>query len=238
MKTIFAFLTVALAACTSSPLDPGAGSNPGSGTSTLVVNGSAIAQPRVANSSQASDFTTDLSVRITLNNTPVTTGTVTMKSRTVSVPLTFNANGGGQGSWSGTAAGYDEVYQLDIVAGADTVNGVIVDGPDIHTITAPTAGASLDSTIANTLTWSRGGMADTATFSVIDNTNGLVVPDSGTYSIAPLSLKSDKAQTRTNTLRLTRANRVTPTGAASGSMITVGIENDLDVVVLANPNGP
>ena len=240
MKPIFASL-VLLAACgTHSPLDPGAGDNPGTGTGTLLVTGSATAQGRITNATQPGDFTTGFSVHVQLAMAPVTTGTVTITSLHTMLTLTFNPNGGGNGGrWEGSANGYDEVYQLDVVSGADKVEAVRVDGPDIHSFTAPIAGASLDSTMPVTVTWARIQTADEARFQS-DNGGGgggnaITIPDTGTYSMAPGSMRTDKTAARTNTLQLTRTNRLTPTGAAVGSELAVSVVNDIDVVALPCP---
>jgi hypothetical protein len=226
---------VLFAACGGSPLDPGAGDSAGTGTSTLLVTGSATATPRLSNAQQASDFDTAFSVRIQLSNAPVVTGTVTMTSSRGMTPLAFTSVGNDAGHWTGDAAGYDEVYQLDVTSGTDKVSGVIVDGPDIHVITSPTAGATIDSTMAFTATWDRAAAADVATFEMGDG-DGIVVPDTGSYSVAPRTLKASQDKAQTNTMRLTRANRVTPAGALTGSELTVGVENELDVVAAPCPS--
>jgi len=241
MKPIFAsllLLGLGLAACGGSPLDPGAGSQTGGGTNTLLVNGTASATPRITNALAATDFNTEFNVRVSLNNVPVTTGTVTMKSTFVSVVLTWQDNGNNTGHWQGTAAGYDQAYQLDVTSGADSVTGVIVDGPDIHAITAPTAGASLDSTMPITTTWNRANAADEARVAATGDGggDGIVVPDTGSYAIAPGTLHADKAQSRTNTLRITRTNRVTPAFAVTGSLVSVSVANEVDVVALPCPS--
>lgn len=232
MKMILASLAV-LTACSGSPLDPGAGSSAGTGTSTLSVDGNARARANIANAKRSTDFTTDVSVRVTLNGAPVTTGTVTIRSSKLSVPLTFHADQNG-GTWEGTAAGYDEVYQLDVVSGTDTVEGVIVDGPDIHDFTAPEAGATLDSTLANMMTWDRIAAADIATLRV-GELDRITIEDSGTFSIPPGSLKAEKDQARPNTLLLERTNHVVPAGAVPGSDFAVSVENELDVIAAPNP---
>jgi hypothetical protein len=214
-------------------LDPGSGDSAGSGTGTLVVNGSAHASPSVASARLSTDFDTDFTVRITLNNAAITTGTVTMKSAHGTTTLTFQGDNGGR--WEGTASGYDEVYQLDVVSGPDTVAGVRVDGPDIHVITAPTPGASVDTTMPLTLTWDRGDVADATTLGGGDGIDGLTIDDTGQYSMAPNFLRAEKDQARTDTIRLTRLNRVVPAGAAAGSELNVSITNSVDVVALANP---
>src|SRR4051812_9114374 len=119
MKSIFALVSLSLVACTSSPLEPGSGDSPGSGTQTLLVNGDASARARITNAQQPSDFDTDFSVRISLAGMAVTTGTVTITSLGATTNLTYTPMAGQLGRWEGTAAGYSEVYQLDVVSGAD-----------------------------------------------------------------------------------------------------------------------
>jgi hypothetical protein len=237
MKAILASALFVFAACGGSPLDPGAGDSPGSGTQTLNVNGSAHATPSVASASKSADFDTDFSVQLTLNNAAVTTGTVTMKSTHGTVMLTFNQDNGGR--WEGTAGGYDEVYQLDVVSGSDKISGVRVDGPDIHVITAPAPGASIDTTMPLMLKWSRETAADAAALNGGDQgIDGLTITDTGNYSMAPNFLRADKLAARTDTIRLTRTNRIEPAGAVAGSNFEVSISNEIDVVALANPNAP
>ena len=232
MRNYFIASLLVTAACSSSPLDPGAGNSAGTGTSTLLVTGNADAHAQIADAKQASDFTTDVTVHVSLNGQPVTTGTVTINSRTMKQPLPLVIDGNQE--WQGTLAGYDEVYELSVVAGTDKVQGVIVDGPDIHLFTAPQAGASLDSTVANMMTWERAIVADHASLRIGD-LDRLAIDDTGTFSIPAGSLKAEKDQARPNTLELTRTNQVVPKGAIAGSMFSVSIENDLDVVALPNP---
>lgn len=216
------------------PLDPGAGDSQGTGTKTLLVTGNATASPRVANAQAAADFDTDFSVRISLAGAPVTTGTVTVTSSGAATPLTFTTAGDNAGHWVGRATGYDEVYELDVTSGADSVTGVIVDGPDIQSITAPTAGATIDSTVPFVATWDRAGVADEADVQAGD-INSITIVDTGTYSIAPGTLKAQQDKATADTFRLTRLNHVSPLGAVVGSEISVGIQTEVDVVVAACP---
>ena len=230
MKTIFASILL-LTACSSDPLDPGAGDNQGGGTNTLLVEGRATAEPQFANARLSTDFNTDFSIRVSLNNMPVTTGTVTVASRNNTATLTWRDQ---PGRWEGTMADYDEVYELDIESGADKVTGVIVDGPDIHVFTAPMAGATLDSTVQNPLKWDRDSPADITTFNAqeIDRIN---IEDTGNYMMGIGVLKAEKDQARDNTLELSRTNHVTPAGAVAGSDFAVTVTNRLDVIVAPNP---
>lgn len=230
MKMIFASILL-LAACSSDPLDPGAGDQGGGGTNTLLVEGRANAEPRFANARAATDFDTEFSVRVSLNNVAVTAGTVTISSRFAEVPLTWHAD---PGRWEGRLANYDEVYRLDVVSGPDEVSGVIVDGPDIHTFKAPLAGATLDSTVQNPLEWDRDQVADVATFDA-QEIDRITISDTGSFMMGIGVLKAEKDVARENTIELTRMNHIPPSGAVAGSDFAVTITNRLDVIVAPNP---
>ena len=236
-RSLFAStLLLSFAACSNTgTLDPGSGSDPGTGTNTLTVNGTVSAQAQLTNARNAGEFTTNFSVRIQLAGQDVTDGNVTMTSSTGTVVLTYMQQNNGR--WRGTAAGYDEVYVLDIDRGTDNVHDVRVDGPVIHTFTDPLAGATVDATMPLLIKWAGGHGADSAALSA-DNIDALSIPDSGSYSLAGGTLRSSKDQSRQNDLRLTRTNRVTPAGAAGGSELAVSIENDISVVAQPNPLAP
>jgi len=237
MKTMFASLTLVAAACSSNPLDPGAGDQQGGGTNTLLVHGSATAEPNTPNTREDTQFTTNFEIEVALNNVPVTTGTVTVKSRTGLATLTYNPNGGQFGRWEGSIANYDEVYDFNVVNGSDAVTGVYVDGPDIHLFTSPAAGASLDATMPNTILWARAAKADEARFRAGDGGDGIVIDDTGTYSMPAGTMNTDQTQARPNTLRLTRTNNVTPKGGVAGSSFSVSVSQELDVIAMPCPTG-
>jgi hypothetical protein len=223
--------SVLLAACGGDPLDPGAGNDPGGGTNTLFVEGRASANPRIVNAT-ANDFDTEFSIRIELNGAAVTTGSVTVTSRFASVPLTYIVD---NQHWEGRAGGYDQVYQLDVKSGTDEVTGVVVDGPDLHHITGPAAGASLDSTVATNLTWDREDAAQIITFKS-DQIDRITITDTGTYSMGPGTLKAEKDKTKENTLELRRTNHVAPHGAIGGSDFAVSVEQRVDVIAQPDPS--
>jgi hypothetical protein len=231
MKPYFALFAL-LAACSSDPLEPGAGNDPGAGSKTLSVDGNATATPRMSNARLATDFTTEFSVRISLNGAQVTTGSVSVTSQYATTNLTYSPDNNGR--WIGTAANYDEVYRLDVTSGADEVHGVTVDGPSIHVITAPTAGASLDSTAMNPVMWDRDEAADIATIDT-ETLDRLTIPDNGAYMMGAGSLKAEKDKAKENRIEIRRTNHVSPAGAVAGSDFAVSIENRVDVLALPNP---
>lgn len=223
----------ALTACggTDSTLAPGAGNDPGAGTGTLRVEGSISADSDRPNAELAADFTTDFRVRIQLAGANVTTGEVTVTSAGGTFPLTYD---GANNDWTGRAPGYDEVYILDVVSGADEVTGVRVDGPDIHTFSAPLMGATVDSALVLALAWDRREQADTATLDVPE-LDTIAITDTGDYDLSAGALKASPDQAETNDLRLRRANRVIPSGAVVGSELSVSVRNEIDVVAQPNP---
>jgi hypothetical protein len=227
-------LTSALAACGGGPLDPGAGDDPGEGTSTLLVDGSAIASPRLANARASGDFDTSFSVRVSLAGRAIETGTVTVTSASGTVALAFRGDAG-NGRWEGTATGYDEVYVLDIESGTDKALGIRVDGPDLHYFTAPMPAAQVDATLPLDVAWSCDDEARSASLRT-EQLEELAVPDTGAYQLPASSLKSEKDKPRENTIRIRRENRVAPAGAVGGSEWTVRVDNSVQVVAKPNPN--
>jgi hypothetical protein len=218
-----------VAACGDDSLDPGAGNDAGRGTRTLAVEGIVRASSRHVNADDRTDFDTEIIVRVSLGNRSVASGTVVVTSATGKTSLTYRGD-----RWSGDAPGYDQVYVLDVVDGHDKVEGLRVDGPDIHVFSQPTESEVVNATMPLRIEWSRGDRADAATLHA-ENTGSLAISDTGSYSLAAGSLKSDKTEPRQNTLRLTRTNRVVPNGAVAGSVWAVSIDNA--IVVVAQPQG-
>jgi hypothetical protein len=208
-------------------LDPGSGNDPGSGTRTLYVDGDIEATPLITNASRAADFQTRFDVAVRKNSIAVTTGTVTVSSNGGTVALTFDA---GEDRWRGTQAGYHEVYELNVVSGDDSVDGVRVDGPALHYFTAPLPGAGVDATLPLTVRWQRDEAASVASFET-DQIGELEIADTGSYSVPVGGLKSDRDQATDERLRLDRSARVTPAGAIADSSLRVEIRNQIDILV-------
>lgn len=95
------------------------------------------------------------------------------------------------GRWVGTAAGYDEVYVLDVRSGDDSVEGVRVDGPDIHVFTAPTAGLTVDSTMPLRVMWDADQTADSASIDT-EELDRVSISDTGDYTLAAGALKAER----------------------------------------------
>ncbi len=234
MKTHF-LVSAALfsfAACGGgSDLDPGAGDDPGKGTSTLMIDGSAHGSPRLINAQSTGDFDTFFSVRVQLNGQDVSTAKVEVTSSSGTITLSYI---GADNHYEGSAAGYDEVYVLDVEAGADFARGIRVDGPDIHTFSKPQAGATVDSTLPLEITWSSDDTADSASLRA-EQIEDIAMPDTGKYVLAVGGIRAENDKIRENDLRIRRADRVTPASTIGGSEWTVSIDNRIQVVAQPNP---
>jgi len=223
--------TATFGGCGGSDLEPGAGNDPGTGTSTLSIDGEIRARPRLVNARTRGDFDTELSVRVQLNQQSVTDGSVTVTSSGGTVPLVYRAD---SNRWEAIAAGYDEVYVVDVVSGVDGVEGVRVDGPDIHVFTKPTAGEIVDSTLPLEITWASDDEAASASLEA-EELDKIAIVDTGLYILAGSALKAERDKAHENTLELVRLNRVTPAGAVGGSEVSVSVENRIQVVAMPNP---
>jgi hypothetical protein len=223
---------VTMVGCGSDPLEPGAGNDLGSGTSTLTVEGGARATPRSPNASAPEQFDTEFAIRISNAGVAMTTGKVEVTSLGGKVLLTYDSVRDG-GRWTGTQASYFEVYEFNIDdGGANNVKGVRIDGPDIHVFTSPTLGASVNATAMVPVAWSRDDQSVSAQMDT-KQVEKTAITDTGAYQlpIGALKSKSDKAENET--IKLTRMADVTPKGAAAGSLLKVQVTNSVDVLVAA-----
>lgn len=227
-----AVTTLCASACGSGgDLDPGAGSDPGEGSLTLHLDADLDARPLVPNAAKSADFTTQFSVRLDKGGTPLTTGTVTVESSAGLVALTYDGEGN---RWSGVQNGYFEVYRLSVTSGDDFLDGVRVDGPSVFWFTSPAPGATVDTSAPVAVTWSRDDDAEVTRLDT-DQLDELAIPDTGSYSIAAGGFKSKRGEVEQERIRITRAARITPTGALPASELRVSIRNEISVVVAPAP---
>ena len=215
-----------LAACGGGALD--AGSQPGTGTSTLLINADVIATPLVANAAKATDFNTEFTVDLSKGGVPVAADSVTIVSNTGTTTLV--ADGPLARRWRGAQAGYQQIYQLTIEAGADNIRDVQVDGPALHYFTAPLPGATVDATIPLVVTWKRSEPATVITLETKE-LHSVAISDTGTYTIPVGGLKSKPDQTEQEHVQVDRAERITPSGAVVGSDVRVMVTNEIELVV-------
>jgi len=212
---------------------PGAaGNTAGSGTGTLVVSGTVAATPGIQNSADPTSFTTDFTIDVTRAGAMVTTGSVSVASAGGAVDLVFDSTAM---HWRGAQAGYAAAYSLDVTSGSDSVVGVRVAGPDIHAFTAPTAGATVDSTLPLPIAWARTDPAAAATLTT--RSVQVAIPDTGTFTLGANKLRSKSDQVENEQLTLVRSDQITPAGGAVGSTFQVSVSNSIDLLVQPTGGG-
>jgi hypothetical protein len=213
------------------PFDPGSGDTQGTGSSTLLVQGSAEAYPRFANAQTSDDFDTHIEVRVSKAGVDIVTGEVAVTSSTGTTALTYDAN---DGRWRGSKSGYEEVYQIDITSGTDFLQGAKVDGPDLHFFTAPLAGATVDSTMPLVITWDCEDHAESAVISSRE-TDWISITDSWTYTLPANTLRNKPDAVEDEEITLRRESTISPGGTSGGSEWQVRIENQIDLLVAPAP---
>jgi hypothetical protein len=208
--------------------------DPGTGTGTLFVDADIEASPELPNAQHADDFTTRFEVRVTRSGQDVIDGTVTIASAAGEVALVYDPV---DSEWRGAQNGYHAGYELSIVSADDTIDGVVLNGPDFHRFTAPTAGATVDATLPLDVRWDRDDRADVADFETRE-TDRVTIEDSGRYTIPALVLRHAPDQLEEEALELRRWKRIAPAGAVAGSQLRVEVRNWTGVLVAACPTCP
>lgn len=218
MRRAALLLSCALVAC-----GPNNGNSTGSGSNTLRIDGEASATESVNNGSMASDFSTELSVRVSKGGAPVTGATVTIRSSCGEVALTDDM---GTGTYTGTQSSYCQTYSLDVTSGSDRVAGVTLVGPAIHTISTPTERQNVSSRMALGIAWSPRGASETRIESR-DYTNTLM-GDPGASEIPMGRLRFEPGTATNERVRVIRSNSLQPAGAVTGSTFTVRVRNEVE----------
>jgi hypothetical protein len=214
----------ALAACTHNILEPGAGNDPGTRTGSISVSGYVYATPTHANVRQPSELTSEFQVIILSGGGFASGKTVTVTSATGTFPLAFVKTNVLGEYWMGSAPSYDEVYVLDVVTNQGTLEGLRVDGPDLHVFSEPEEGATVDAEALLRVVWKRDNKADYAAIDIDSEIYQFLV-DTGETSISPRLLAIANPGALQHTLRVERTNRVElDDGAAWSATVVNGID--------------
>ena len=220
MRLSLAFVCVFAFAC-------GSDDSLGEGNGRLQVSGTVEASNQFDNASSSNDFTTSFEVTVRRDGVRVDDAVVIIDSDGGPVELTLD----GDGDYTGTQVGYAEVYRLDVDAGEDFVHDVQVDGPDIHTFDTPTSGAQVDAALDLIVEWSRDDAAEIIRIEAREM-DELSIEDTGSYTLPIDALNWSDTETNDERIRLVRANRVSPEGAAGDSSFTVEVRNEVEFLAV------
>ena len=211
----------------------GSATDAGGGTGTLYVDGEIEASPQLPNASELADFDTEFEVRIRLGDQNVTTGDVFIDAADEHIPLVYSPD---SGSWHGRQSGYHRAYELDIVSGEHAVEGVTLEGPDVHWFETPLPGAVVDASLPLEIAWG-GDHAEAARLDAWDG-DAVAIDDTGEYVVPAFTLQTNDGEARDEEIELERWSRIAPAGAVGGSELTVTVRNRIEILVAPCPTCP
>ena len=190
----------------------------GNGSSTLLVKADVDA------SDVPGGFVTDFFVDVhdALDN-PVTGASVTITNPTLGVVTLLEVDLGDYKATRNSFPAGD--FELSVVAvnGTDRVEGVVLGGPGVHSITAPLQNATVSSLDSLTITWTVPSQAVSAEVETNDFGPALV-PDVGVYVIRIASNTANNSQR----IRVFRYNEVAIAGGLIGSRMRVEVRQTLE----------
>lgn len=206
----------------------GIGTSTGSGSGTLRVDAEVSVTNMIDNATLPSQFRTELSVRVEKAGAEVRGAVVTLG--TGPGELVLVEDGQNNGRYKGSENGYGARYSLSVRIGDDYVEGITLDGPDVHSFDAPAIGAQVPAGQPLEVRWSPSG-ADSARLDTKE-LDDVSISDTGSYSVPGTALKGDNGKPVEDRVRLTRQSTVTITGGTAGSSLEVSLRNELPFLVL------
>lgn len=226
-RAMLALLAVAgLAACGGSTPN---GSVPGTGTRTLLVQATIKAENRVDNAADGNGFDTKIEVVVKRGGQVVTDAQVVVRGASGRTLALLGTQGD---TYKGSHVGYDRQYFLDVVAGADRVEGAMIAGPSLHRIESPLPGAIVPAGQPVTVRWTRDGAADTASIET-KKFKLEATADSGSYVVPGTAFPGKVGETEQDELRITRLTRVGLSGGVAGSQVEATVRNRVDSFLVA-----
>lgn len=195
----------------------------GSGSNTMLV----IADV-VANDLGGGLFTTSFGVTLTdVAMAPVTGATVTITNAVLGTTV-LGETAPGSGIYVAIALQFPGGdFQLDVVRGTDNVQGVVAQGPGVHTVTSPQVNDVMTAGQDLTVTWT---VPSQAKFAEIETRDFAAVQllDDGSFTIPGLNNPANAGQR----LRLFRFNEVDVAGGLLGSRLQIKIRAEVEPFVV------
>src|SRR5713226_972047 len=216
MKRILTLAAAAALACGSSNSNNAATSrnNPGAGRSTLLVTGDINAALSTA-TPPAPQTTFSVTVKDG-TGTNVSGATVTVSNG--SVPggvVNLTEAPAASGRYSATVASFPSGdFQMNVVKGTDSVQGVVVGGPGMQTINAPAAGANVTHGTDLAISWTTPAVAKQVSVQTRDFAQ-VSGPDLGAFTI-PAAQNPIRAS---QLLTIVRQNELEAAGGLTGSRL-------------------
>ena len=215
-------VAILFAACGDNLTDPAIERNqPGTGTGTLDIRADVDAFDK------AGGFVTEFSVQVRDGiGEPVTGATVTITNTGFGVVTLLDPEGSGN-YVAGRNTFHEGDFTLRVVSGTDVVEGVVLGGPGIHTITEPTASSTVAADQALTVRWDLPSQARSAEVETKDY-GPVLLPDTGAV-IIPGASNPARADQR---IRVFRFNEVDIVGGLFGSRMRVEVRQSIDPLIV------
>ncbi len=196
--------------------------DPGTGTLTLKVTADIDAKDVVGG------FITDFDVDVEdAAGNPISGATVTIKNSSLG-EITLLETSTGSGRYTAVRNSFPSGdFELNVVLGTDNVQGVILGGPGVHTITAPLVNDTLIALQSLIVTWNSPSQAKSAEVETRDY-GPVVVPDTGA-AIVPSPENVARADQR---IRVVRFNEVGIDGGLPGSRMRVEVRQTVEPVIV------
>ena len=196
--------------------------DPGTGTLTLKVTADIDAKDVVGG------FITDFDVDVEdAAGNPISLATVTIKNSSLG-EITLLETSAGSGKYTAVRNSFPNGdFELNVVRGTDNVQGVILGGPGVHTITAPLANDTLVAQQSLIVTWNSPSQAKSAEVETRDY-GPVVVPDTGAAMVPSL----DNVVRADQRIRVFRFNEVGINGGLPGSRLRVEVRQTVEPVII------
>ena len=220
--TICVMTAAAVIACGESTAPVIERNDPGTGTLTLKVTADIDANDVVGG------FITDFDVTVEDGaGDPVSGATVTIKNSDLGT-ITLLETAVGSGDYTATRNSFpDGDFELDVIRDTDRVEGVILGGPGVHTITSPAANDTVVALQAVTVTWTTPRQARSAELETRAY-GSPVLPGTGA-AVIPGAQNEARPDQR---IRVFRFNQVEIAGGLPGSRLKVEVRQSIEPVIV------
>ncbi len=196
--------------------------DPGTGSSTLKIVADIDAND------VEGGFSTDF--RVTVEDgagDPVSGATVTIKNNDLGT-ITLLESRAGSGDYVATGNSFPSGdFELSVVGGTDRVEGVVLGGPGVHTITSPAANETLAALQDLIVQWTTPLQARSAEVETRSYTSP-VLPDTGAFAVPAV----DNVARRNQRIRVFRFNDVDIAGGLPGSRLRVEVRQTIEPVII------
>lgn len=210
----------------------GPSEDPGTGSGTLEVVARIEVTEQLDNASDPNDFETKATVEVSRAGLEIADALVLLTLESGS-PVELALEDAGKGRYRADWVGYQGTFELEVEAGDDYIRDVLIQGPDLHTIAAPTAGQLIPAGQDLEVVWNRDLEADQAELET--KKAKLTVADTGSHILGGANFPGKPDKPEEDHLTIRRSRRVGLAGGVAGSELVVTVRNRIEFQVDTAP---